>query len=490
MQIKRFEARDMAAALRKVKKEFGEQAVILSAKTIKQPGRLFGTRRSKGVEITAASDRFPKPNKKAPGRLDTVIPAVMPDPANPLETELPVKTVVKSKPQVSASPPSIPAKAPAKGSHGPTVAQRAAMAKPPKPGPELERFKRALLAQDISADLTTRMVHSVTTQRGDAAVDASADLNARFERLLKEQLRFAASDRPAKNGPTVIALVGPTGVGKTTTTAKLAAAFSTREGARVGLVSLDHQRIGGTAQLEVLARVMDLPLTVIKAQREIKAALARMRPCDIILVDTPGVSANRFQDLKKLDQLLKPFCPDEVHLLLTATTKDRDLQLLCEQFNRVGYNRLIFTKLDETSVYGNLLNLMSTNKTPLAYLTDSPQVPEGLTTATADAVIALFTPLTGSSLSPSGSAACNLPKLGAMGMLGVQQDYFVANRNSDIFHQPDCKAVKRINPENILVFKNMAEAKTQNFKPCRMCCAVRLSKKPAFETFRVKAVNG
>jgi methylphosphotriester-DNA--protein-cysteine methyltransferase len=72
----------------------------------------------------------------------------------------------------------------------------------------------------------------------------------------------------------------------------------------------------------------------------------------------------------------------------------------------------------------------------------------------------------------------------------VQQDYFVANRNSDIFHQPDCKAVKRINPENIRVFKNMGEAKAQNFKPCRMCCAVRLSKRPAFESFRLKAVGG
>jgi flagellar biosynthesis protein FlhF len=486
----------MAAALRKVKKEFGDQAVILSAKTIKQPGRLFGTHKRKGVEITAASDRFPRSEEKALGRFDTVMPAVMPDPANPLGTELPVKTVVKSKPPVpeAPSPSLMETVAATAGRH--TKAQKTATVKAPKPGPELERFKHALLAQDVSADLATQMVHRVTAA-GAAAVEgapagtaASADLNTRFKQFLKEQLRFATPERPAKSGPQVIALVGPTGVGKTTTTAKLAAVLNTRESARVGVISLDHQRIGGTAQLEVLARVMDLPLTVIRTKAEIKAALARMRSLDIILVDTPGVSANRIQDLKKLDQQLRPLCPDEVHLLLSATTKDRDLQLLCEQFNRVGYNRLIFTKLDETSVYGNLLNLMSSNKTPLAYLTDGPHVPEGLKTATADAVIALFTPRTGASNGSKKNTGVASPKLGTAQMPGGQQDYFVANRNSDIFHQPDCKAVKRINPENILMFKNMGEAKARDFKPCRMCCAVRLTKRPAFETFRLKAVGG
>ena len=127
------------------------------------------------------------------------------------------------------------------------------------------------------------------------------------------------------------------------------------------------------------------------------------------------------------------------------------------------------------------------------------KVPDGLKTATAESVIELFAPQEASEerakIQPAGSAmgtpTAALPATpGAKEAPVVQQDYFVANRNSDIFHRPDCKAVKRINPDNILVFKNMGEAKAQNFKPCRMCCAMRLSKRPAFETFRLKAVGG
>lgn len=491
MQIKRFEARDMATALRKVKKEFGEQAVILSAKTIKHPGGIFGSRQRKGVEITAASDRFPKQDQQTSPGFKTVIPAAVPDPDNPLGTELPVKTIPAPKPEQRSTPPahrtadSLSTVVSQSSEHDNVTVQV------PKPGPELEKFKQALLAQDVSTELAVRMTHRISSELDAGAVGVALD--QRFRRLLKEQLVFAEPGRSKKGAPRVIALVGPSGVGKTTTTAKLAATASTYEGARVGLISLDHQRIGGTAQLEVLAQVMELPLIIIRDKAELKVALSDFQSLDIILVDTPGISANRTQDLKKLDLLLRPLQPDEVHLLLSAATKDRDLHLLAEQFNRVGYNRLIFTKLDETAAYGNLLNLMTANKTPLAYLTDGPKVPGDLKAATADAVIELFALETDAKTRSTDLSLDNAPlrppKLGRNEVPPVQQNYFVANRNSDIFHRPDCKSVKRINPDNILVFKNMGEAKAQNFKPCRMCCAMRISKRPAFETFRLKAVG-
>jgi flagellar biosynthesis protein FlhF len=496
MQIKRFEARDMAAALRKVKKEFGEQAVILSAKNIKPSGGIFGAHRRGGVEITAASDRFPSPEKPASKQFSAVLPPVVPDPANPLGRELPVETVSahKQPPPVSgveAPPTPAPLSSPA-------VRAPADAVKAPKPGPELAEFKRALLAQDVDNDLAARMVYTVSRDIESGEQTAAGDLNRRFKHLLKDQLTIAEPGQRKKDAPKVVALVGPSGVGKTTTAAKLAAITSAYEGAAVGLISLDHQRIGGTAQLEMFAQVMDLPLIVIKDKTAVKAALAEMRSMDLILVDTPGISGQHTPELKQLDQLLQHLRPDETHLLLSASTKDRDLHLLAEQFNRVGYNRLIFTKLDETTVYGNLLNLMITNKTPLSYLTDGPKVPEGLITATAEAVIELFAlqgsfqdgPAAESRGTGVEAAAAIPPRPANPEATSAHQDYFVANRNSDIFHQPDCKAVKRINPENIFVFKNMGEAKAQNFKPCRMCCAMRLSKRPAFEAFRLKAVGG
>ena len=503
MQIKRFEARDMATALRKVKKEFGEQAVILSAKNIKSSGGIFGAHRRGGVEITAASDRFPSPERSASERLNAVLPPVVPDPANPLGTELPVETVRIPKRRLPSTP--APARA-AEAAAPPTAAAANApvmAVKTPKPGPELAQFKRALLAQDVSRELAARMAYRVSRDLGNGAGTAPEALNRRFKDLLKDQLTIAEPRGRKQGGPQVVALVGPSGVGKTTTIAKLAAVTSSYEGAAVGLISLDHQRIGGTAQLEIFAQVMDLPLIVVREQAAdkaavaLKGALSELRGMDLILVDTPGISGNNTRELKQLDQLLKGARPDETHLLLSASTKDRDLQLLAEQFNRVGYNRLIFTKLDETTVYGNLLNLMAGNKTPLSYLTDSPKVPEGLKIANSEAVIELFAlqddlPVeSGDANRGRGveAAAALTPRPATPGGDTAQQDYFVANRNSDIFHQPDCKAVKRINPENIVVFKNTGEAKAQNFKPCRMCCAMRLSKRPAFEAFRLKAVG-
>lgn len=493
MQIKRFEARDMAAALRKVKKEFGEQAVILSAKNIKQAGGLFGAHRRGGVEITAASDRFPTPEKPASQQFNAVLPPVSPDPANPLGTELPIKTMpVPRRPVTPTQPATRPPAAAA-----PTQAAAdtpAAAVKTPKPGPELAQFKRALLAQDVSRELAARMTYRVSRDLSSGEPTAAGELNRRFNDLLKDQLTIAEPGTRKKGSPLVVALVGPSGVGKTTTVAKLAAINSAYEGAAVGLISLDHQRIGGTAQLEMFAKVMDLPLIVVKERSAIKDALAQMQAMDLILVDTPGISGNNTRELNQLDKLLQGLRPDETHLLLGASTKDRDLQLLAEQFNRVGYDRLIFTKLDETTVYGNLLNLMAGNKTPLSYLTDSPKVPEGLKSASADAVVELFALRE----NVSSGADEEVVATGVEAAMALSpkpashetaQDYFVANRNSDIFHQPDCKAVKRINPENILVFKNTGEAKAQNFKPCRMCCAMRLSKRPAFEAFRLKAVG-
>lgn len=495
MQIKRFEARDMAAALRKVKKEFGEQAVILSAKNIKQAGGLFGAHRKGGVEITAASDRFPSPEKPVSQQFNAALPPVVPDPSNPLGTELPVETVHLPKRRLPSNQPPTRAVEVSPAAAPPTEAATAV--KTPKPGPELALFKRALLAQDVSRELAARMAYRVSRDLGSGEPTAAGELNRRFKDLLKDQLTIAEPGTRKKGSPQVVALVGPSGVGKTTTAAKLAAINSAYEGAAVGLISLDHQRIGGTAQLEMFAKVMDLPLIVVKEKSAVKDALSQMRAMDLILVDTPGISGHNTRELKQLDQLLQGLRPDETHLLLSASTKDRDLQLLAEQFNRVGYDRLIFTKLDETIVYGNLLNLMAGNKTPLSYLTDSPKVPEGLKSASADAVIELFA-LQGEIPAGSADAVKGTGVEAAMAMAPRpatheaspdQQDYFVANRNSDIFHQPNCKAVKRINPENILVFKNTGEAKAQNFKPCRMCCAMRLSKRPAFEAFRLKAVG-
>jgi len=179
----------------------------------------------------------------------------------------------------------------------------------------------------------------------------------------------------------VVALVGPTGVGKTTTIAKLAANFRLRENRRVGLITVDTYRIAAVEQLRTYADIIDLPMEVVSTPREMREAVARMRHLDLVLMDTAGRSPSDEVKIQELKSMLSEAEPNEVHLVLSAVAGSRSLVSTADKFASVGTTAILITKLDEATCLGNLLGLTRSSGLPISYLTDGQNVPDDIQVA-------------------------------------------------------------------------------------------------------------
>jgi flagellar biosynthesis protein FlhF len=176
----------------------------------------------------------------------------------------------------------------------------------------------------------------------------------------------------------VIALVGPTGVGKTTTVAKLAANFKLAQGFRPGLVTVDTYRIAAVEQLRVYAEIISLPLAVANAPGEMGRAIDELGDVDLVLIDTAGRSPRDEVKIRELADFLAAARPDEVHLVLSAAAGERGLRAAVERFARVRADRLIFTKLDEAEGLGGMLAALGQVDRPVSYLTTGQAVPDDI----------------------------------------------------------------------------------------------------------------
>lgn len=185
-----------------------------------------------------------------------------------------------------------------------------------------------------------------------------------------------------KNSPRVIALVGPTGVGKTTTIAKLAAHYALRENHRAALITIDNFRVGAVEQLKTYSRIMGVPVEVASTPAELEAAIELHADKELILIDTAGRSHKDNEKIEELKGFLESRFAMEIHLCLAATTRDRELQEVVERFGILPISRVIFTKLDESESYGTIVNAHLRTKFPLSYFTTGQRVPEDLEIAT------------------------------------------------------------------------------------------------------------
>jgi flagellar biosynthesis GTPase FlhF len=179
-----------------------------------------------------------------------------------------------------------------------------------------------------------------------------------------------------------VALVGPTGVGKTTTIAKLAAHFAFHQGKRVSLISMDNYRIAAAEQLRTYADIMGLDLDIVFSKDEFDKVLSSRRNSDLILIDTAGRSPNNTKHLQELREIFMAHPPDEVHLVINAGTRRDDMKLILDAFKPLSYDHLIVSKLDETRSLGALYNLTRACTLPISYFAVGQSVPEDIRTAT------------------------------------------------------------------------------------------------------------
>lgn len=240
------------------------------------------------------------------------------------------------------------------------------------------------LAQDLGrSGVSTELIRKILDTLNTLPVEgASQTVKGRLGETLGRLIKFAGTLKLRKNSPRIIALVGPTGVGKTTTTAKLAAMYALNRGNKVALITMDIFRVGAVEQLKTYSRIMGIPLEVASTPKELEKAVENHSSCDLIFIDTAGRS---HKDKEKLDEMkifLENKIPIEVYLCLSATTKDRELEEILNRFRIFQISKVVFTKLDECESFGNMVNLLMKDNLQIAYFTTGQRVPEDIEVAT------------------------------------------------------------------------------------------------------------
>ncbi|MCX5833944.1 MAG: flagellar biosynthesis protein FlhF, partial [Deltaproteobacteria bacterium] len=243
-----------------------------------------------------------------------------------------------------------------------------------KPQP-LSKLYYNLVAGGVSKDRAYRLVGTIRKGLTARAEDDYDGVLHTAEELIQKSV--VPSYERTRQGR-VVAFVGPTGVGKTTTLAKLAARWSLEESKKVGLVTADTYRIAAVEQLRTYAKIMGLPLEVASEKEEFKNALRKFQDRDVILIDTPGRSFNDETHLQRLRDYLHLEIPVETNLLISMTASPENMLATTSRFDKVGYNALIFTKLDESNAYGLIYNVVDQVGKPVYYVTNGQNVPQDI----------------------------------------------------------------------------------------------------------------
>ncbi|PPE74081.1 flagellar biosynthesis protein FlhF [Solimonas fluminis] len=382
MKIKRFLAKNMREAIRLVREEQGPDAVILSNR------RIDG-----GVEVVAAVDYdaalMQQAQRAATAAAEPPPPAVAPAPAAP-----PVPRRAAPAPAaVAAARPAAPLPAPA--------------------APELQQLRREIggVRRMMEQQFASLMWKDLREQQPErmAALRALANIGidpALVRSILDEMPAQADGERArflplgllSRRIPVVkkdfildggiFALVGPTGVGKTTTIAKLAARYAERHGVRdIALVTTDHYRVGAQEQLFTYGRLLGVPVHTAANGEELARTLFRLSDRKLVLVDTAGLSPRDQQLQAQFAELHGSRSPMRVLLTLSATQQAGDLEEIVRRFKPARPEGLVLTKLDEATRIGGALSAAIRHRLPLGYLADGQRVPEDLHLARADQLV-------------------------------------------------------------------------------------------------------
>jgi flagellar biosynthesis protein FlhF len=349
MKLKRFVTGDMSEAMQLIRAELGPDAVMVHTRELRPRGLSRLWRRPR-LEVLAAVE------EDRPPRLPLHLPT-----ATEVEGATRLKRLEERLDGLCRSVESL-------------AARPAGVTAPPT-GSELVRFWHQSLSEELVRDL---------------GIANAPDPSRALVAGLKERLPRFAQLTLRGDGPDVFLFLGPTGVGKTTTIAKVAAEFVSRRGCRVGLVSADTFRVAAIPQIEIYADLLGVPLRVAYDPEELRRAVGDLRGYDAVLVDMPGRSPSDEAGLSELKAFLEAVPNARRLLLLQAGSQLRDLRRTARAFQADKCDGLILTKLDETEVFGPAVSIAVELPHPRHYLTVGQNVPQDIEPATADRLLSLL----------------------------------------------------------------------------------------------------
>ncbi len=428
-----------------VKREFGPEAVILSAKTGSSGGGVLGVLRKPTAVVTAA--------------VDSEAASIQP---------------IEKKPEAPVSPPPVSRKKgknmdEARRRHTPDAGSTSGLST------QLRLFEN-LLAQGVDKAVAEKVC-------GDMLEEGFApgpDGRSRQQRMLA-----AAIDRlgirfcrmvSAAEGPRVAAVIGPWGCGKTTVAAKMAARHCLDMGEKVALVSMDNQKIAGQEELTGYAGILDIPFRFVSDVKRLSSVIKEFKDFDLVLVDAPGFSLGPEEKGSRLSDVETLASYADLYLVLDSTMKDCDLMAAAQGPAAHKVKGVVFTKIDQTAGYGNILTFLVYSEIPAAYWSYGRRVPMDFSEASSDTLSSLLTGhgVDSGKLGDMKSENVNPGPVEAPARQETppksRNQGYVGNRSSGVFHRQDCVFVKRINGKNSLIFTRPADALAMGFSPCGICC--------------------
>ncbi len=358
MIVKKYVADSVAEAMKQIRSELGRDAVILDSKPVKVGGwlGLFGKRK---VEVMAAVESQPL-SQSAQGR--GAKPLSSQREVTFLESSLHRQVLDELREMKQA------------------FAQYTLHHHPHWPA-TYRKWTDYLMSQDIHLALVYDWLEQIQSRvHGDASWPTIRQCGA--ETITTWLSNYITP--PIQSQTRMVHFIGPTGVGKTTTIAKIAADYVLHRKVSVGLLTIDTYRVAAVEQLRTYANILDIPIEVVFSPQEFTQAIRRLENCSLILMDTAGRNYLNPMHLSELKPYLQHDMPCETYIVLSAVAKGEDLRTLSEQFASLPNRKLILTKLDETSTYGNVFNLLHQSPLPLAYLTNGQSVPDDLVVAEAE----------------------------------------------------------------------------------------------------------
>ena len=236
-----------------------------------------------------------------------------------------------------------------------------------------DRLKKQGLDQELLDSWLSEAMGQFPAPELITNVDAKAAMKFQIEQFT--QSRIGGGIDPATK---IVYVAGPTGVGKTTTIAKLAAEQLFKYKRKVGLITSDTYRISAVEQLRTYASILGVPLEVVQSPGDLQRSLQRLAECDLILMDTAGRNYRNELLVSELQSLLAPLENSETYLVLSFTSKTEDMRTITEHFSKYPLDKVIFTKADETGSYGALFNLLQEYPLRLSYMTNGQNVPDDL----------------------------------------------------------------------------------------------------------------